>query len=496
MKKISNILLIIILAFSFDSCKMDYYPYDNIEQSQSFQSVDDIGTLVNGCYALLRGISYGNYTMPMDIQADLFNATTSYGNNYGIIHSWTQLVASDYNIEYPWAGYYNLIANLNNVIENYSTITPSDSELDAYNTYVGESYYMRAYAYAYLVNIYAKAYSSSTASTDLGVPLNLRYNIEDKLARSTVQEVYDQIFSDLSAAETKWSGLDWSGVETYKNAPCKFTEDAITALKARLYLNMEDWSNAITQAEKIINSGSYPLVTAKEDLATMWESDESTEIITHLYIDGSNETPNSNDAYLMSYLTSTDSYIPYYVPEQWLYDLYDANDYRKAVYFANFELTLATGTFTNIYSLNKYPLTTEFSSSGNYYHSPILFRTAEMYLIVAEAGARGSQSTLGLQRLNELREARGLASLSGLSGDDLFKEVRNERVREMVGEGNRLTDLKRWNLGFTRTTPQDETAVVASFIDLSVDAGDNKFVWAIPSYDINLNSNLVQNTGW
>jgi hypothetical protein len=494
MKKIFYIL-ILILTGVLVSCEMDYYPYNSIEQSQSFESVDDMGTLVNGCYAELRGISNGTYTMPMDIQTDLFNATTSYGNNYGIIHSWIQIVATTYELEYPWAGYYSLISDLNNILDNYTLITPEDDELTRYNTYVGEAYFMRAYAYAYLVNIYAKAYDASTASTDPGVPLNLRYNIEDKLARSSVKEVYDQIFSDLNAAETKWADTDWSDVETYKNSPCKFTDDAITTLKARLYLNMGEWDNAITQAEKIIDSGSYPLVTTKDALASMWGSDRSTEIITHLYIDDS-ETPPENIAYLTNYLASKDAYAPYYIPEKWVYDLYDDADYRKEVYFANFKLSLATGDFTNIYSLNKYPRTTEFNSSGNYAHSPILFRTAEMYLIVAEAGARGSQSTLGLTRLNELREARGLTSLSGLSEDDLFEEVKNERIREMIAEGNRLTDLKRWNMGFTRSAPQDETAVVASFIDLSVEAGDNKFVWAIPSYDMNLNVNLEQNPGW
>ncbi|WP_418893305.1 RagB/SusD family nutrient uptake outer membrane protein [Limibacterium fermenti] len=494
--KIKYILFVLILSSFFTRCDLDYYPYDNIEQSQSFQSVGDIGTLVNGSYALLRGVSYGRYTVAPDLQTDLFNATSSYGNNYGIVHAWTELLATTYDIEYPWSGYYNLIANLNNVIQNHTLVTPSEEEVTAYNTYVGEAYFIRAYAYAHLINLYAKAYKSSTASTDLGVPLNLKYDIEEKLPRSTIKEVYDQIFADLGEAESKWKDIDFSKVATYKDSPSRFTKDAITALKARLYLNLEEWNNAITEAEKIITSGSYPLVTTKEALKTLWGSDKGTEIITHLVIDGSKEAPNTNAVYLNGYSSTDATYIPLYIPGKKVYELYHNDDFRKEVYFANHTLKLASGNFKNIYSLNKYPLTKEFSSTGNLLHSPILFRTAELYLIVAEAGARGTQSDLALTRLNDLRKARGLPALTGLSGDALFEEVKDERVRELLAEGTRLTDLKRWGLGFTRSEPQDESAVVKRYVDLTVEPGDDKFVWGIPSYDLNLNPNLVQNQGW
>ena len=415
--KIKYILFVLILSSFFTRCDLDYYPYDNIEQSQSFQSVGDIGTLVNGSYALLRGVSYGRYTVAPDLQTDLFNATSSYGNNYGIVHAWTELLATT-------------------------------------------------------------------------------YDIEEKLPRSTIKEVYDQIFADLGEAESKWKDIDFSKVATYKDSPSRFTKDAITALKARLYLNLEEWNNAITEAEKIITSGSYPLVTTKEALKTLWGSDKGTEIITHLVIDGSKEAPNTNAVYLNGYSSTDATYIPLYIPGKKVYELYHNDDFRKEVYFANHTLKLASGNFKNIYSLNKYPLTKEFSSTGNLLHSPILFRTAELYLIVAEAGARGTQSDLALTRLNDLRKARGLPALTGLSGDALFEEVKDERVRELLAEGTRLTDLKRWGLGFTRSEPQDESAVVKRYVDLTVEPGDDKFVWGIPSYDLNLNPNLVQNQGW
>jgi hypothetical protein len=38
--------------------------------------------------------------------------------------------------------------------------------------------------------------------------------------------------------------------------------------------------------------------------------------------------------------------------------------------------------------------------------------------------------------------------------------------------------------------------VGANYNTISIVADANQFVWGIPTYDININTNLVQNTGW
>ena len=152
----------------------------------------------------------------------------------------------------------------------------------------------------------------------------------------------------------------------------------------------------------------------------------------------------------------------------------------------------------NLYGFNKYPYTKKFSSSGNFAHSPILFRTAEVYLIAAEAAARQGNLTGGLNYLNALRKARGLANAAPATADDLLAEVKLERTRELVGEGFHFYDLKRWHQGMDRKAQgvQDELPLNSSFTNIQVQAGDNRFVWGIPSKDINLNKELKQNEGW
>ena len=57
---------------SLGSCdkKLDLYPYDSIELSQSFQTVKDAATWNTGLYADLRGRVYGSYNISQDVQVD------------------------------------------------------------------------------------------------------------------------------------------------------------------------------------------------------------------------------------------------------------------------------------------------------------------------------------------------------------------------------------------------------------------------------------------
>ena len=120
---------------------------------------------------------------------------------------------------------------------------------------------------------------------------------------------------------------------------------------------------------------------------------------------------------------------------------------------------------------------------------------SEAYLIKAEALARNGRDNESIDVLNALRKARG-ASLLPL-GANAFEEVKKERTREMIAEGGRLFDLKRWHMGFSRNSvqPAAEDAVLKTpnTIELSKKADDKMFVWEIPVNDLKTNDKLVPN---
>jgi len=506
-KNLYIISCILFISLGFSSCELDRYPSSDIEQSQGFEQVSDIRKLVDGSYSVLRYGTYGRHMMTQDIQADLFHATLSYGNRYGLPYNWNNYTSSDYDLEAQWELNYTLISNLNNILDNVGQITPAnDDESKQLAQYIGETYFMRAYAFSRLVERYAKDYDPATAATDPGIPLLLTFDPENKPGRSSIEDTYARIFDDIQSAKNEWAKVTWTGNSIVGSNKYRLTPDALSAFEARLYLYTHQWDKAISTANALIDGDKYSLIVKGsgtddefvEEFRKMWRDDSSTEIITQLYADGSKETPQENSNYT-SYNDGLKAYTPDYVPEKWVYDLYDDSDVRKKVYFLNPDVNVNGTVFKDIQILNKYPQTTRFTSSGNTMHLPILFKISEMYLIVAEAGAQNtSTNATGLSRLNQLRQARGLAALGSLTGDALMDAVKEERTREMLAEGVRLTDLKRWGMGFDRSEPQNALAILVAGINLSMPAGSNKFVWGIPAIDMNLNPNLKgnQNPGW
>lgn len=127
-----------------------------------------------------------------------------------------------------------------------------------------------------------------------------------------------------------------------------------------------------------------------------------------------------------------------------------------------------------------------------YINAPKLFMIAEAYLIKAEALARKSKNDEAIDVLNILRKARGASEFP-----KAMELVKQERTREMIAEGGRLFDLKRWHMGFTRNSvqPAAEAAVlkIPNTIELSKKADDKMFVWEIPLNDLQTNTELVPN---
>jgi hypothetical protein len=473
--------------------RLEKFPSSNIDLSRSFQSVRDAKNWNTGVYGLLRGRFYGIYSYTSDIQADQLNATVDFGNRNGFPHRWEGFEATDNSINAIWQGYYRAITNLNIMLAGFETITPATpAETTELNRYKGDAYIARAYYYHELVTRYAKPYEPATAGTDAGVPLVLKYDVFAQPMRATIKGVYDQILSDIAEAKTLLANV--TGVQ----GSIRFTIDAVNAIDARVKLHMHDWAGAKASADAVIATGKYPLISTQTGYTAYWHTDTKLEDIMQLFVANSTETPNTNIVYL-GFNPNNNRFRPDFVPSQWVVDKYAATDIRKATYFASRPVDFTTGSGT-LTLVNKYPgnpalFTTQ---NTNYEHAPKFLRIAEMYLISAEAGARGNADADGLVKLNALRTARGLISLTGLADDALFAEVKEERFRELAFEGFRLKDLKRWHEGFTRMAPQNTNflSAGAGYTTLSIAADHPKYVWGLPSNDVTINPNLQQNPGW
>ncbi len=126
-------------------------------------------------------------------------------------------------------------------------------------------------------------------------------------------------------------------------------------------------------------------------------------------------------------------------------------------------------------------------------------------MIAAEAYAGQGNVTEAAKYLNDLKRNRieGYTDRTFNSADLLMAEIRDERHRELVGEGFRLSDLKRWGLGVNRqNNVQDANLVLFPDSEITTAlekaADDFRMVWPIPKAETDVNPQIrnQQNPGY
>ena len=466
------------------ACDLDKYPETNISTETSWQTIDDATRFETGLYSFLQTINGGLYIYASDYQSDLFNATYSFANRGGDLHRW-DFTSSQYDIEDIYKNNYFCITNCNNIINNIDNITlENEEEQQKAENIKGTAFLIRALCYHTLALRFAKDYEPETAASDLGLPIVLEVDPNAKPSRSSLADTYKQIKSDIAEAR-KLMTKEGASNSIY------LTTDVIDALEARVDLYMHNYTEAITLSESLMNK--YPLSTTEADLSKVFLNDEVSEIIYKVFSsidERTNELP-----YYLYWNTSVESYSPDFIPSQWVLDLYESNDIRKDAYFLCDKVVCGDKSANDIYMLNKYPGNPDLKNTTyEYYNMAKLFRSAEFYLIAAEASYREGNEPEALNYLNGLRVKRGASSLSK-SGNDLFTSIKEEWIREFIGEGMRLNDLKRWHDGFQRHNPQNLNilSIGTGMESLNISSDNQKFVWEIPANDQNANKNIVPN---
>jgi hypothetical protein len=324
------------------SCDLDLVPNSSIAYEEGgvlIQTQSNLTSLENGLLSSFRARQNGRYVEAAEFQFDYYNATVDYGNNYGAIHKTDyNFTSGDYDVEAMWADNYSSIKNYNIFIAASENVDESlKAKVDVVK---GEAYFFRAWSYLQLARHFGKQYSSS-ASTDLCVPLVLVYDQSEQPARATVAEVYAQIKSDLDQAASLLAGV--KGAVRSK----KPTIDAVNALYARYFLDIADYSNAASYAHKVIDTGTYKMAATAEDMTKEYVNDNGTEPIMQLAISLTEFTGNTlNDWTLcQSDANYGEAFRSYYIPTQTLIDSYEPGDLRLGAWVQNSPAVMMAGSY-------------------------------------------------------------------------------------------------------------------------------------------------------
>lgn len=506
MKKIS-IILATLFVCCLGACDMDKLPYDSIDESIALQNLQDFENTRVGIYSTFRTITTGTHILAQELQADCFNAVLGFSNTYGDMHRWT-FEPSAGTFSSVWGNYYLVIARCNFLIAGANAILSDETskltqeEKDLIDQYAGEAYFTRAFSYFNLAQLFCKDYESATAETDLGLPIQLDYaptsDAKKYPGRSSLGDTYKQISLDMAEAKKRVK-TEGSQRDAYIN------KDVVTAFEARLALQMDNYDTAISAATSLIGAGNYPLINTDdyEAFVDMWKHDTGTETIWQIAMPSKDELGARQGVYFIGEVEDSKDYLP----SNDLLKLYDPDaDMRFGAYFGEYRLTVPSGAVANIYFFNKYPGNEQISTdnAAKFVNQSKVFRSAELYLIAAEAYAQKGDLEKGSKYLNDLKSARIIDFVGSTynSTSALMNELKDERLRELVCEGYRLMDLKRWKTGVKRTESQNPSLILFPGQDttekLNKEYNDYRMVWPIPKEEIDANPQIrkQQNPGY
>jgi len=422
----------LLFYFSFlillSSCQEDILetvPYGESTSAEFWRNGSDAIAASTAMYEPLRTEDlYGHNENVFDnCSDDIFRA-----GDHGYESAMENFTFDDDNagFRFGWSPKYEIIGRANSVLINVPDIEDIDDATR--DRVLGEAHFLRGFAYWRLHVLYGE------------VPLILESNVVEgnfNVPKSTVEEIRAQIESDFIAA------ANLLPVNYPAEDLGRVTKGSANGFLAKLYLYKEEFEKTIEAGEKVLN-GPYPLAENFRDNFTVATENNPEMLFSVQGEDNWGDVPKSYDA-----------------PRSWggwdfhnpvvnVVDEFEENDVRLPNSILQpgdivdrgemgpFEFT-ADLTQTG-YSLTKY---VSYLPDGNIdrdQNVPIL-RSADVYLMVAEAKIRLNGAGSGDFEINEVRNRAGLDPISNGGMPELI----HERRCELVGENQRHQDLMRWD---------------------------------------------------
>ncbi len=446
-----------LAIFFLHSCKKFVeipLPVDQLTTEFVFTDDNTATKSITGIYSEMMNnsqqFSDGFTTLFAGMSADeLYYYTPSFRDEF--VTNQISPASHTYIESWFWNPAYRYIYGANKCIEGVNTSTTLSP--DTKQMIIGEAKFIRGFCNFYLVNLFG----------DVPLVLSSDYSVNQSIPRTSAALVYSQIIEDLKDAESKL-------VTTYPTEervrPNKF---AATALLARVYLYLKDWTKAATEAGKVINSNTYSL---NGDLDSVFLVN-SNETIWQL----KEVNPNRN-TYEGYYILPASNYsTPTFLLTNSLLNAFEPNDQRKTSW-----ATARVFSNQSLYYPAKYKVPTG-STLKEYY---VVLRLAEQYLIRAESKAQLNDIQGSVGDINLIRNRAGLSNTVANTQAALLVAIEQERRTELFAEwGHRWFDLKRTGranniLGMLKPSTWQATDTL----------------WPIPQNQIRLNPTLTQNPGY
>lgn len=480
-------------ALSFNSCTdiLDQEPLDSFTDEAVWNDLRLAEIYLNGQYANLmpensKGVIFASYT-------DEVYQKHKYGSeNYtqGYLSPEQSGIGWDDTTWDPWYDYYDYIAKINLFLERIDDV-PGDETYR--NTLKGQGLFLRAWNYHMLYGLFGRV-----------VLVDHTYNLDDEFGterRADLDEVADFIVKDLDEAARLLHYAEYGASDLGRA-----TEGAALALKSRVLLwkasplfgnpTREKWEAAAKAAKDLIDLNAYNLrpVSSSEEYAALFFDPTNPEVIfeklfdpkwgagenvsylhqapmgpfngyqgwgtldpTHEIVakfqlkDGTHvDFPEETDEYPWAnreirfnanYLLDGDMW-GYGTDHRELELFLGSEEYGPGVNSSeNWDSEWWNVTETGYY-MRKF-LDPSYDMNGTTMHTTPWFflRLSEIYLNYAECQIELGNNGEALTYINKIRNR---ALLPDATGADIWAEYEYERQMELLFEGQRFFDIRRW----------------------------------------------------
>lgn len=492
MKKIFIAAIAFIVMFCGCDDLLDVKQVNLVYNEVYWQNEGDAENGVLGIYALYRGLMVQptNWYQRADATTGFLNKGWNGGSpdalykvgNFEDLNapkSWGELEGYA-----NWGHFYKVIAQANLVIKKIEEIPAGNITTKNKEKLVGEAYFLRALTYFNILRIWGNApYISDAIESSTQLINNDLTPII--IPRTRDLEIGKRVLNDVNTAIEK---LDYGlfGDEEWGIRANRGSAEALAGhvnmwmyflanrdgLESQTYLTA-----AVTSLENVVAKGGYSLVDYSNPniLKTLYDG-QSSEAVFELNISSqANESYRvdhggivhltckipSHDGDVTKDRASSINFVPR-SQKNLIYPEYNiethTGDIRANLFFAAWEshydepfndVSPVANNRDLVTWMKKYAImTVDPMRSWNEYNAYFaeanipVFRYTDVYLLLAEAYQKNNEASKAVAIVNNIRARAGL---SPYTGSDLLNEILQQRVSELIGEGQIYYDMVRNN---------------------------------------------------
>lgn len=520
MKRIYNALQILALSaivISSTGCKKELLTKSSTDTSDQvvLGSATQLNMVLTSAYKQLYFNSQGDDRVyagltGLQMYVDLGGADILSHTNMG----GSQVIAYDYtapktqfagNAAAIWTAMYKVINQVNVII---AALPEAQGAPEFKNQIMGQAKAIRGIAYFHLLQNYQQTYA--IAKNKPGVILRLSPDQDYNLGRSTVEESYKQVVADLTDAKALLAdfqpGNKWT-INKY----------IVGGQLARVYLVMNDWTNAFNEAKTAITP--YDQLMTREQYRSGFDDVITKNYTEVMWAVKFTDQENLGGATQFNFWYNQDASYGEGFTDGPIYSFLDF--FADGQYEKLFEKTEDRYQFwkrtknTNIewstkWAYDKYKHYGDANGAvqGNTRPEVSLMRASELVLIMAEASAQLNNGQ-ALTHLNRLQQARGVTNITKIAaGPDLLEAIYIERRKELLCEGvTGIYDLLRLQKPLIRlqetatyteghytwgVSQLDGYSATSNAPEGRLNSNDYRFISQIPQLEIANNTALTE----